>query len=133
MKDWIEQGTLPLYSLRLGSCAQSGPFHSGHPIVAECWKERLPSVQEVRVKVSYGLSLPPCALFASPVSLLDIPLSLPDSGINLGWVFTPGRFPDLTPEESDDGCTPDENRLKSEKPGGINDHFLTCFTPPRRE
>jgi len=70
-------------------------------------------------------------LFLSPVSLLD-----PSSRVglpvhNLGWVFMPGWFPEKTPEESDGFKTPDENRLLLLKPGGNNDHFLTCFYTSR--
>ena len=36
-KDWIGQGSLLLYSLRVWDDAQSGPPSSaGHPIVEEC-------------------------------------------------------------------------------------------------
>jgi len=40
----------------------------------------------------------------------------------------PGRFPDLTPEESDESSTPDENRLLSAKPGEINHLFSHLFS-----
>ena len=33
---------------------------------------------------------------------------------NLGWVFTSERFPEKTPEESDDGETPSKTRLLSD-------------------
>ena len=39
MKDWIARGGYPLYSLRVWSSAQSGPFSPGHPIVEECGRK----------------------------------------------------------------------------------------------
>jgi len=39
VKDWIDEGTLGLYYLRLEYVAQSGGFPDGHPIVDECCAE----------------------------------------------------------------------------------------------
>jgi len=58
------------------------------------------------------------SLFASPVSLLDIPLHLLIPEQFLGWVLCSRMFPEKTPEESDDAQDPQQNRPKSHIPGG---------------
>ena len=47
-KDWIDEGSYPLYYLRNSNVAQRGHFSSGHPIVEEGGNIR---VREVRLNV----------------------------------------------------------------------------------
>jgi len=42
MKDWIDEGSLPIYPHWLGYVAQGGHPFMRHPIVAECGKESAP-------------------------------------------------------------------------------------------
>ena len=40
VKDWMDEGSFPLYSLRMSNAAQSGVLFMRHPIVVECGEKR---------------------------------------------------------------------------------------------
>jgi len=70
-KDWIDEGSLPLYYLRLGTSAQSGVCSTSHPIVAECAGRSAPRCAGVRVNVDNLPPMGPGQAFLHVVYIVD--------------------------------------------------------------
>ena len=105
VKDWIDEGSLPVYRLRVRHVAQRPPFLL--PLFKECYDAQsgpppsaLPSLMSV-MPPTMGPG-PPFFIFLSRMSMLRRGLSSPLPVHNPGWGITGEQFPRNTPEESDD-------------------------------